>query len=224
MAAHRFGPLGPSDLRDLVERHPLAWLVASGTGTPRATLLPLLLHGTEDGQPLAFEGHLPRVHPLVADLTAAPEALLLFLGPNGYVSPSWMADRTQAPTWNYASAVCRVAVRFLDRPDALAAHLAALVTCHERGRPHAWSIAEMGARFETLAARIVCFQARPIEIHERYKLGQDERDGVYADILAGLAQGAPSALLDWMHRFNPSRRPVASARDPADPAGPRPSC
>ena len=41
----------------------------------------------------------------------------------------------------------------------------------------------------------------------KFKLGQDERDTEYADILAALASGtrADTTLLEWMHRSNTGR-------------------
>jgi hypothetical protein len=39
----------------------------------------------------------------------------------------------------------------------------------------------------------------------KFKLGQDERDDVYADIAAALTRDRQNELLDWMDRSNPNR-------------------
>jgi len=201
-----FAARQPGDVADLARAHPLAWVVSTGADGLLATPLPLLVHTGADGGIAALEGHFARSNPQVAALQADPRALLLWMGPQGYVSPSWMADRTQAPTWNYASAQCRVHIVFDDDPAALHAHLQALVAAHEAGRPEPWRPEEMGARYETLAARIVSFRAEPVRVDARFKLGQDERHDVYADILQGLQkQGGGPALCEWMRRFNPGR-------------------
>jgi transcriptional regulator len=201
-----FAAREPGDVAFLARAHPLAWVVSLGSEGLLATPLPLLAHTDADGRLAALEGHYARSNPQVTALRADPRALLLWMGPQGYVSPSWMADRTQAPTWNYASAQCRVRIHFDDDPDALRAHLESLVAAHEAGRPRPWRPEEMGARYDTLAARIVSFRAEPTQVDARFKLGQDERHDVYADILQGLQRpgGAP-ALCDWMRRFNPGR-------------------
>jgi transcriptional regulator len=116
-----------------------------------------------------------------------------------------MRDRSQAPTWNYASAQCLVDVEFRDDAESLAAHLQELVAAMEAGRPQSWAIPEMGARYAQLSKRIVGFVAQLREVREKYKLGQDERDDVFADIVAALAADSRSALPDWMLRFNPGR-------------------
>ena len=197
------------NLVDLVAGHPLAWLCSLGPAGLQATPLPLLLKHDEQGQLTAIEGHFARANPQVEALRRNPQALVLWMGVQGYVSPSWMADRTQAPSWNYASAQCQVTVKFMDDEAGLLRHLRELASAHEAGRPKAWSLDEMGQRLQLLAQRVIGFRAEVSALQQRYKLGQDERDDVLADILGGLGglsadpQAAP--LADWMRRFNPSR-------------------
>jgi len=201
----RFAPRGPQDLTELLAGHPLVWVCSQGPQGLVSTPLPLLPLCAPDGRLLAVEGHFARANPQVDALRADSRADILCLGVQGYVSPSWLSDRTQAPTWNYASARLRVRVHFDDAPDAALRHLRALTTQHEAGRPGAWAIDEMGARLATLAARVIAFRAEVLEASERYKLGQDERADVYPEILAGLQSQDERALVGWMRRFNPGR-------------------
>lgn len=202
------------DLDDLSAGHPLAWVTSAGPRGSIATPLPLLLHRDGAGRLIAVEGHFARMNPHVAALRSDPIAQVLWLGVQGYVSPSWLADRTQAPSWNYASAQCRVHVRFDDDDGgAILRHLRMLAQAHEAGRPRAWSIVEMGARLESLAERVISFRAEVLELHERYKLGQDERDDVLADLLTGLDRTGQRALADWMRRFNPGRGTVTTCNE-----------
>jgi transcriptional regulator len=202
---NRFAPRGPQDLADLARQQPLAWVCSQGPGGQLSTPLPLVPRFAPDGQVVAIEGHFARANPQVAALRADGRATVLWLGVHGYVSPSWMADRTQAPTWNYASAQLHVDVRLIEDPDAIVAHLRELVDRQEAGRPRAWSIDEMGPRLAQLAQRVIAFRAEVVSGQEKYKLGQDERDDVYIDILAGLGAQPDAALPAWMRRFNPGR-------------------
>lgn len=204
---HKYAPRAPGDVLRLVREHPLAWLVSGHGADARATLLPFLPVLSAEGMLTGLSGHLPRANPQFQALQQEPRALVLFLGPEGYVSPSWMDDRSQAPTWNYASCQCLVEVEFRDDPKALRAHLEELVGTMEEGRERAWALEEMGARYAGLAARIVPFVAHIRELRERYKLGQDERDDVFRDICAGVAERGDEALLAWMAQFNPERSP-----------------
>ena len=207
----RFAAQSPQDLADLASRHPLAWLCSQGPSGQLSTPLPLVPVFTPDGRLLAVEGHFARSNPQVAALRAEANAWILWMGVQGYVSPSWMADRTQAPTWNYASARLNVSVKFDDDPAAILRHLCELTARQEAGRAGAWSIDEMGPRLAQLAQRVIAFRAEVVECHERYKLGQDERDDVFADIVTGLAAAGDGALVDWMRRFNPGRASVDAA-------------
>lgn len=193
------------DVVRLIDAYPLAW-IASGAGTDaKASLLPLRAALTDDGSIRAFAGHLARANELAAALIANPMAVVLFLGPQGYISPSWMADRTQAPTWNYASARFAVKVTFLDGADALRAHLDDLVRAMERKIGGDWSIQDMRSRFDALAGRIVAFRADVVSQHVKFKLGQDERDDVFDDIVKALDTANDRALLDLMIAFNKDR-------------------
>ncbi|WP_158278095.1 FMN-binding negative transcriptional regulator [Caulobacter endophyticus] len=188
------------DVADLIAANPLAWIVTHGASGFRATPAPLLADLDADGMLVTLTGHLARSNPQVADLEADGRALLLFMGAHGYVSPSWMADRTQAPTWNYA--VLRIAAHVRFGAASVEEALERLSDAMEEGRPNAWSPTEMGERYGRLGRGVVAFRAQVERVDGRFKLGQDERDDVYADIMAGLGQGD---LADWMTRFNPGR-------------------
>jgi transcriptional regulator len=202
---NRFAARGPQDLADLARGHPLAWICSHGPAGQVSSPLPLVPKFAPDGRIEVVEGPFARSNRQVDALRADPDAWILWMGVQGYVSPSWMADRTQAPTWNYASAQLRVRVRLVDDPDAITAHLRELTDLQEAGRPRAWTIDDMGARLALLARRVIAFRADVLDCNERYKLGQDERDDVYTDILAGLDAQPDAALPAWMRRFNPGR-------------------
>jgi hypothetical protein len=77
----------------------------------------------------------------------------------------------------------------------------------ETGRENAWSAAEMGARYAILANRIVAFRANIVQRRVKFKLGQDERDDVYADICTAMDAGGNADLGTWMRRAN-IHRPI----------------
>src|SRR5471032_3125072 len=137
-AAGPFSARGPQDLADLVRSQPLAWICSQGPDGPLSTPLPLMPRFAPDGRLLAVEGHFARSNPQVAALRTDNVASILWMGVQGYVSPSWMADRTQAPTWNYATARLKVIVRFDDDAQALLRHLRELTDQQEVARTGAW--------------------------------------------------------------------------------------
>ncbi len=202
MTQPAFAPDSPADIDRLIAAHPFALMISSATGTPIATPLPLLLERDTDGA-ISLLGHIARVSPHTELLRRQPRALVVFLGSHGYISPSWLADRTQAPTWNYETVHFEVDVAFDDRAEATQTALTQLVDHMERGRPNAWSVADMGARYDMLAQAVVAFRARVISTKAKFKLGQNERPADRVDILKGLERTAQLPLLAAMTRSNP---------------------
>lgn len=198
-----FAPKSDEQVLRLVLGNPLAWVVAHD-GEFRASPLPLRPR-VQVGRIAALEGHMSRANPLHAALERNPRALILFSGPQGYISGSWVSNRTWAPTWNYAVVQFVVDLAFDETPARLDAHLHDLADAMERGRPNAWHPSEMGERYEKLKRLIVPFDAKVVEQRAKFKMGQDERDTIFADITAGLAESGPGELLAWMRDMNPGR-------------------
>jgi len=200
-----FAPASDEQVLRLVLAHPLAWVVSLDGGSFRATPLPLRPRAVAGGRIEAIEGHMARSNAHCAALQRDGQALLLFSGPQGYISPSWISNRTWAPTWNYAVAQFFVTIAFDEAPARLDAHLGDLVETMERGRENAWSPSEMGERYATLKRMIIPFEAKVLEQRAKFKLGQDERDTVFAEITAALGRSGQDELLEWMKELNPDR-------------------
>jgi transcriptional regulator len=194
------------DTRRLVAENPFGLVVSALGGRLIGTPVPLLLEsdGTDRGHLL---GHMARANPQVDALRVDPDALVVFLGPHGYVSPSWLSDRTQAPTWNYETAHFDVRVEFDESAEATHRALRRLVDHMEVGREAAWSIEDMGPRYDRLASAIIAFRAKIVDVHAKFKLGQNERSDVYRDILRGLARTGAHELAQAMRRANSHRLP-----------------
>lgn len=200
----RFSPRNDAQVTQLITHWPLAWIVSPDQPT-LATPLPLRPEQIEGNHIVTLIGHYARVNPQVAHLQQSPQATLLFMGPNAYVSPSWFTDRTQAPTWNYAAVSYAARIEFLDNHDDLDRIVRDLVEAMEHPLPNRWRIEEMHARYEQLLLRIIPFRAHILATKAKFKLGQDERNDVYPEIIRGLAQGNNAALIDLMNAANPER-------------------
>ncbi len=193
-----------NDIERLMAQHPFAQFVSVHEGTPICTPLPLLFE-RRDGDSWLL-GHFARANPQVAMLRQQPRALAIFMGPQGYISPSWMQDRTQAPTWNYATVHLEVETEILDDANSVDVALERLVEHMEHGRPAAWSAKDMGERYGRLSNAVVAFRARVLNITAKFKLGQNERRDVYDDILRGLRSTAQNELAEAMIAAEANRR------------------
>ncbi|MCD9027763.1 FMN-binding negative transcriptional regulator [Luteimonas sp. BDR2-5] len=201
----RYAPRDDGDVLRLVRAQPFAWLVSPDGDDAAFTPLPLRAECDADGRLVALRGHLARRNPHVARLRRDPLAHALFIGPHAYVSPSWLDDRTQAPSWNYAAAAFELQVECSEAEADIADELDALVTAMEAGRPDAWALPEMGERYARLARGVTALRGRITRTRATFKLGQDEAPHDFAQLLAGLVRGGEHDLAEWMRDFATER-------------------
>jgi len=200
-----FQPASAVALAEFIRRQPLALLSSTDSAGADATALPLLAQTGPDGAIAAFIGHMALSNPHVKLLQGNGRAMAVFLGAHGYISPSWLADRTQAPTWNFEMANFVVDVCFHSTPAETADAVNLLVDAMEQGRPERWQATELGARYDTLIKHVIGFTARVVDTRVKFKMGQNERDDVYRDILAGLEQTNQQAVAAAMRQYNRHR-------------------
>lgn len=204
-----YQPRDPSDIKALVDAYPLAWIVCGKPSEFAVTPIPVQLRCDDQGQPRMLVGHFARSNPQVKQLRENPDALVLLAGPQAYVSPSWFDDRSMAPTWNYTSIAFHVSMVLEDDPATIRQRIEDLVTAMEAHHHHPWNIDDMGARYTALASHVVGFHAPIHAVRASFKLGQDERDDVFPDILAGLEATGEHELVAWMERFAGPKRLAA---------------
>jgi transcriptional regulator len=195
-----FGDFNPADVRDLIAEFPLAWVLASCSDTETASLLPLLGEFSETGDLTHLLGHMSRRNPLFERLSGDPEVLILFRGPQAYISPTHAGRRDWAPTWNYAQ--LRIAARVTFLPDETPLALVSLINAMEEGRDNPWDVTELGDRYVPMQGAIIAFRAEVTVLSGKFKLGQDEEVETLANIFERLPD---QATVRWMRRFNAGR-------------------
>jgi transcriptional regulator len=178
------------DILSFVRSNPLALVVSASGASTRTTPLPLLVETVADDTIAAFVGHFALANPQVAMLRDDPSAIILFLGPHAYIPPAAVRAPGWVPTWTYAFAQFVVAVELL--PDFNRDHIETMVGAMEDDR---WSTEAIGPRYASMLKRIVAFRATVVSASAKFKLGQDEDDAAFADILAWLGPGALSDMM-----------------------------
>lgn len=195
-----FEPRDAADLVRLIAEYPLAWVVSKGSSGFGATPLPLLGETDTAGCIVSLFGHFALSNPHVAMLRAAPQATILFTGPQGYISPEPVSRPGWAPTWNYAIAQFDVDIEFLPQENDDA--LERLVSKMEAERRVPWTISRMGERYAQMVTRIVAFRGHVSTSRGRFKLGQDETPQTLNEVLTAMSD---PALARWMQDFNSTR-------------------
>lgn len=128
----------PAMAAAVMRAHPLASLVTTDDeGLPFVTHLPLHLARAE-GDGFLLLGHVARPNPQAGHLRARPRAVVTFLGPHAYMSPSHYPDRRRVPTWNYLAVHCTVQARLVEASDDKDRLLKCLIADHEPAYADQW--------------------------------------------------------------------------------------
>ncbi|MBB5788267.1 FMN-binding negative transcriptional regulator [Jiangella mangrovi] len=169
----------------LVRENPFG-LVICGVGAsaaPVATHVLMLRRPGADGPPVDDEpllgatviGHLARTNPQGAALRAAGYALAVFLGPDGYVSPTlYDPSQPQAPTWNYAAVHLSGPVRVVDDRDEALAIMRASIDATESNAGTGWDPTSSLDYIEKLLAGITPFEITVEDVRSTFKLSQNK--------------------------------------------------
>ena len=93
-------------LHALIHAHPLGMMISVGPdGEPEANVVPMLLDETR-GDKGVLQCHVARANPQWKMLAENGRVLIVFQGPDAYITPSWYETKRQTgkvvPTWNYA--------------------------------------------------------------------------------------------------------------------------
>ena len=83
-------------LHALIRSHPLGLLVTqNGDGSIAANDIPFVLDASDDGSPGVLRAHVARANPLWRTARGDVESLVVFQGPQGYVSPAWYPGKAE---------------------------------------------------------------------------------------------------------------------------------
>ncbi|MBN9027318.1 FMN-binding negative transcriptional regulator [Kaistia sp. MMO-174] len=179
-------------LHGLMRAHPLAMLVTAGEGGLMANLIPFLIDpaGAEKG---LLRAHLARANNQLAALRAGSEAMVLFQGPNAYVTPNWYATKAEThkvvPTWNYATVHAWGTPRILESTDWLRQQVGELTDESEKAQAHAWSVDDAPEPFVAAQMKGIVGLEIPIaRIEGKWKVSQNRPAADREGVIEGLGQ------------------------------------
>lgn len=155
-----------------------------------ATPLPLYLDESEGGHGVLC-GHLAKANPQCR-LPPIGDGLVIFMGPEAYVTPSWYATKRETgkvvPTWNYVAVHAYGPVEFFDEPHRLLETVDRLTRLHEEGRDPAWAVDDAPPEFIQAQLRGIVGLRMPIaRIEGKRKMSQNRPACDRAGVIAGLA-------------------------------------
>jgi transcriptional regulator len=198
----------------LIRAHPLGTLVTLGPDELVANAIPFLLDAGR-GEFGVLQGHLARANGQWREFDPAVEALVIFQGPQSYVTPAWYATKRETgkvvPTWNYAVVQARGPLRVIEDSDWLATQVAALTDRHETGTAQPWLVSDAPLSFiKGQLKGIVGLEIPITRIEGKWKVSQnrplDDRRGVAEGLRSSTAPG-DRAMGALVAERDPSGRP-----------------
>lgn len=184
----------PEVILDWIEAHPFAALVTHGPDGFFATHLPWVLDRGR-GALGALQGHVARANPHHRLVGASTDALVIFSGPDAYVTPGWYPAKAEhgkvVPTWNYVAVHVHGTLRVVDDPAFLRPHLETLTARHERGQEHPWSPDDAPAEYVAgLQRAIVGVEVEIGRLDGKWKMSQNRPAADIDGVVRGLSASA----------------------------------
>ena len=145
-----FAESRPEELHRLIRAYPLGMLVTNTASGLEANHLPFLLDAAR-GASGTLLAHVARANPVWKDVVDGAEVLVVFRGPQGYISPSWYLSKHEhhrhVPTWNYEVVHAHGRIRVLDDKTFVRGVVARLTREHEAGEPCPWKMSDAPADY-----------------------------------------------------------------------------
>lgn len=187
-------------VHEVMRQNSFALLVSNRAGELCATHLPVMLQTDGPGYGV-LHAHVARANRQWEAFDGNTEAVFVFSGQHGYISPSWYEAGPAVPTWDYVAIHAYGCPRIVEDQETIEAMLRNLVSTYEAGMATPWELDSQDPDWvRKLSQGIVAFEADITRVDAKAKLGQnrpgdqarvaDALDGLGAHELAALIRGA----------------------------------
>lgn len=185
-------------MQDLIRAHPLGTLITHGPEGIRANLLPF--HLVDGGGQGTLIAHLSRASDQLAALRAGGDVLVVFQGPESYLTPSWypskQTDARVVPTWLYVMVQASGKPQVIDDPAWLRKQVGLLTDAQESGRTHPWRVTDAPAAYlDAQLGGIIGLEIAVSRLEGKWKLDQRSSEADRLGVSHGLEQETASAEL-----------------------------
>jgi len=177
-------------VHDLMHQARLVSLVTMGENGLEASQVPIVFDQSV-GEFGTIHGHLSRGNAQWRTADTKVPALIMFSGPDAYISPSWYATKAQTekvvPTWNYQAIHAYGTIEFFEDPDRLLDLVTRLTTKHEGARTDPWAVSDAPADFIAAQLKGIMGFTLPItRLDGKSKMSQNKSDEDRQGVIRGL--------------------------------------
>ena len=185
-----------AELAALMQRYPLATLIAArDDGELEVNHIPLE-YAPADGQYGVLRGHIAKANPL-AQLLEKPRSVYAvfhadqaYISPNGY--PSKLADHRAVPTWNYRAVHVTGRIRCIADEKYLRGILARLTRQHEAQQSMPWKMGDAPEDFmQDQLSKIAAIEIEIISMVGKFKVSQNRTKPDAEGAAKALEQSCP---------------------------------
>jgi len=181
-------------LHQLIREHALATFVTLGPEGLNANHIPFEI----DPEPAPFgtlRGHVARSNPVWRDFSKDIEALLVFQGPQAYITPSWYPTKKETgkvvPTYNYIVVHAYGPLRPIEDRVWLRNLVERLTNRYEAARVEPWKITDAPADYiETMLGAIVGIEIPVNRLVGKWKASQNRPPVDRKGVISGLRETA----------------------------------
>jgi transcriptional regulator len=178
-------------LKGMMVNHSFATLITHNESGVEANHIPLILNKL--GQKDVLQGHIAKANPLWKNIKDKSEVLIIFNGPNCYISPNYYPTKQEngkvVPTWNYISVHVKGIVSFLHDDQWILKMLNDLTNQYEANQPVPWSVSDAPqAYIDKMLSAIVGLEIDILSITGKWKVSQDKTEENKQGIIRGLSQ------------------------------------
>lgn len=176
--------------QELIRAHPLGLLISAGPGGLIANPIPFVLDGSS--QPGTLRCHVAKANGQWRELEAVDECLVVFQGPQAYVTPSWYATKRETgkvvPTWNYATVHAWGRPTVTHDPAWLRRQIDDLTDLREGRLPKPWAVSDAPEPFVAAQMKgIVGIEIALSRMEGKWKMSQNRPHPDRLGVMEGLA-------------------------------------
>ncbi len=193
-------------LHRLMRERPLGLLVTQDDAGLQANPIPFLLDA-QAGPLGVLRGHVARTNPVWREARRDTPSLVVFQGPQAYVSPNWYPSKAESggkvvPTWNYVVVQARGRLVVRDEAPWLRDLVTRLTAQHEAAQPQPWAPTDAPpAYLDAMLSAIVGIEIAIDSLDGKWKMSQNQPAANRAGAAQGLnAQGGDEAreVAQWV--------------------------
>ena len=151
-----------------------------------------------------IHGHISRQNPQSGTFDGKQTAVIVFRGPQGYISPTWYAKTDNVvPTWNFAVVHATGKLRPVDGHKELNELLSKLIAKFESYEGTGYDFAKIDDSYKNgLMGGIIGFEMEIELVEGKFKLGQDRSPADRQSLLKKMGEArAPRSLREFTASF-----------------------